>query len=311
MTYRPERLFDVFSEKYHVTGCVFPSGAYTVLVFEWDGRQHVIGLSNGLQMSKEAVALKTMECAIEKLLQTNVRKTMLHYWYVDYPNDPSVPKAHGIVTGHPKWNDTIPIHTSKVLSMAFCADTEEMNIRTLNTDYYCPVRYWNFEKQDQCRDAIDRLFDYYSELRAKYMDQGVPYPTIEPGNVLLVFSDFDEYYFHSLSAPLSDGAERKYKAYPHIGTFQDSFLIHSRTDRLFYDGDIDIRYFPHYRHIEFYSTDTGGMPLFAENIGNSSLYLTNGKSVYLLPPGIRKHLDPQNAETDPPKNLPLGDLYPA
>ena len=100
-----------------------------------------------------------------------------------------------------------------------------------------------------------------------YKDKLV-YLDIEQGKVLLVLADFCGYYFHSLCVKDNDGRRLDCEGRAHIGMFQDSFLVYSKDN-----PNIDLRYFPHYKNIEFYSDDTSGMPLYAENIGASDIYI--------------------------------------
>ena len=130
-------------------------------------------------------------------------------------------------------------------------------------------------------------------------------PTIEAGKVLLVLSDFDEYYFHSLYyKPEEADNPVRYTGYPHVGMFQDSYLIETEN------YEIDIRYFPHYQNIEFYSEDTKRRPLFIENIGDIPLYASTSQGMLKVSPGERKEVSSENVEKERPV-LPKGDLYPA
>ena len=52
------------------------------------------------------------------------------------------------------------------------------------------------------------------------------------------------------------------------------------------------------------------MPLYAENIGSSDIYVVRNRDTFRLKPGERKELISENAETDA-GSLPDGDLYPA
>ena len=96
----------------------------------------------------------------------------------------------------------------------------------------------------------------------------------------------------------------KYFAGPHIGTFQDSFLIRSR------EGDIDLRYFPHSQNIEFYTQDTDNKPFYIENIGDITLYCHTFSGLIKLDPGERKEVTKENAEKVS-VDLSDNDLYPA
>ena len=73
---------------------------------------------------------------------------------------------------------------------------------------------------------------------------------------------------------------------------------------------VDVRYFPHYQNIEFYSEYTDEKPLYVENIGYSVIYVQSSAGTIKLAPGERKEVTPENAEKEPPV-LPDGDLYPA
>ena len=55
-----------------------------------------------------------------------------------------------------------------------------------------------------------------------------------------------------------------------------------------YGGAIDIRYFPHCRHLETYCMETDGLPVYLENNGDSVIYFTANVG--------RKLLSEENAE---------------
>lgn len=133
------------------------------------------------------------------------------------------------------------------------------------------------------------------------------YPSIEPGMGLLVLADFCEFYFHSLYYVPAYAAVQEpvsYRGKPHIGMFQDSYLISTG------DYSVDIRYFPHFRNIEFYSENTARLPFYLENIGEVTLYARTSAGTIKLDPGERRQVLPENAEPEAPV-LPGGDLYPA
>ena len=73
---------------------------------------------------------------------------------------------------------------------------------------------------------------------------------------------------------------------------------------------VDLRYFPHYQNVEFYSEHTDNMPLFIENIGDVVLYAKTSAGTIKMEPGERKQVIKDNAEDNTPI-LPGGDLYPA
>ena len=222
----------------------------------------------------------------------------LHYWYIERYDENTL-MAHGVVTGHPKLTDTMNIHTSAVAGVEIDRSKEEAVITTRNTVYRCPLAYCKFSKQDEYPDIIPD----YKALKEKYEGK-LTYPEIEQGKVLLVLSDHDEYYFHSLCVRDENGSVMKFSAHPHVGMVQDSFLISADHSR------IDIRYFPHPQNIEFYEDETNGMPLYAENIGTSVIYIKRYDMTFKLYPGERKELSAENASDNAPP-LPDGDLYPA
>ncbi len=181
-------------------------------------------------------------------------------------------------------------------------DEEELVIHTENSIYHCPLAYCRFREQDKYPDMIPD----YEEIKEKYKGKQ-EYPSIEKGKVLLVLSNFCDYYFHSfyyVPADSEDEEPRHYTGWAHVGTFQDSYLISTE------DGSIDLSYFPHFQNIEFYSEITCGCPWYIENIGDSVLYASISCGKIRLDPGKRKEVSKANAETDSPI-LPGGDLYPA
>ena len=121
----------------------------------------------------------------------------------------------------------------------------------------------------------------------------------------MVLRIHSHYYFHSLYC-IPEGADQpcEYSGDAHIGMFQDSYLIEADN------GRIDLRYFPHFQNIEFYSEHTQGMPLFLENVGDVVLYAKTSAGMMKLDPGDRKEVIKANAESET-LSLPNGDLYPA
>ncbi len=226
-------------------------------------------------------------------------KTQLHYWHVQMVNTRkgTLIRANGIVSGHAILRETNEINTSIIRQIEIDTESDEAIIRTLNTVYYCPLAYMDYEKQD----CWPQLIPKYDWVKSKYKGKRIE-PSIDPGKILLVLSNHDKYYFHSL---FYKGQEKlppiEYKAYPHIGTFHDSFLI-------FAEG-MHFRYFPHYRNIEFYVEVTDGKPWFLENIGDSLLYARTLLGTIKLEPGERKEVKRENAEK---KEISLdeGELYP-
>lgn len=223
-------------------------------------------------------------------LESKERKLMLHYWYMDKRMDEAEGKeyvmAHGVVSGHKKLRDTDYIDTSIVKAIVINEATGEVEIHTRNSLYYCPLAYCDFEKQDR----FPELLSDYDKWKQKYKDI-INFPSIESGKVLLVFSNFNRYYFNSLCYIPKDATERtEYGAGVHLGMFQDSFLIRDET------GEIDLRYFPEYDRIEFYVQETGDKPLFIENVGDSILHIKTLCGMFKVEPGERKEVRKENAE---------------
>ncbi|MCR5094852.1 MAG: hypothetical protein K6B72_12870 [Lachnospiraceae bacterium] len=232
------------------------------------------------------------------------RKLQLHYWYIDEceSKDEKYLIGHGIVTGHREMQDSTRAHTSAVQSISIDEAEKELVLTTKNSVYHCPLAYCRFKKQDEYPDIIPD----YQKLRQKYKGK-LPYPSIEPGKVLLVLANFCHYYFHSVyyvPEGSEDSESLEFHGWPHVGMFQDSYLISVEN------APIDLRYFPHYQHVEFYSEDTNDMPLFIENIGDVTLYASTSCGTLKLEPGERKEVKRENAEKEMPMLLG-GELYPA
>ena len=238
---------------------------------------------------------------MENTNKEDVKTTKLHYWY--FGKDDDVICMCGRVSGHERLMDTVIITTSKIVSYKIDEVAKELVARTLNTAYHCPLAYMDFDKQEKA-DPEHIIFPEYSDIKEKYEGKREEY-SIEQGKILMVVSDFDEYYFHSLYCkPYENSAVCEYKNQPHIGSSQDSYLVRA------FDPMIDIRYFPHYKNMEFYMLETSGMPLFIENIGDCELYCRTDKWQIKLPPHTRIEICEDNYE-DEEKILNDGDLYPA
>lgn len=308
MTGFDKKVYEVLSDKYQVKGQIIDYGFVIKLQFAYAGKRREIALNRPFpDRSKEALVKlgeETIDTYIKKLEGEESRKLMLHYWYVDENTDEETGekfmRAHGIVTGHERLADANRIHTSEVLAIENDSTSGEALIHTRNSLYYCPIAYCDFDKQDE----FPLLIPDYEIVKAEYKDKR-GFPAIEAGKILLVLSNFDEYYFHSLYyLPEGTCEAAEYRSCAHIGTFQDSYLIQVKGQ------PIDIRYFPHFQNIEFYSQETDGKPFYLENIGDVPLYAKTFSGTIRLQPGERKEVKEENAEENPPM-LPKGDLYPA
>ncbi|MCR5337530.1 MAG: hypothetical protein K6E75_03135 [Lachnospiraceae bacterium] len=253
----------------------------------------------------ESLGREIMESYIANLSSHQEdRKLMLHNWHISEEDSGAeeYKLGHGIVTGHQRLSDSVRMHTSDVRGIEIDEVEGELILTTRNSVYHCPLSDCNFDRQDQYPGIIPE----YEKLKQTYKDTVVR-PSVEPGKVLLVLSNFCEYYFHSLCyvpAGSENGVPLSYKASPHIGMFQDSFLI--RTD----GWKIDLRYFPHYQNVEFYGESTDGCPWYIENTGDAVLFAKTSVGTIRLAPGERKEVQRENTEENPPM-LPRGDLYPA
>ena len=236
--------------------------------------------------------------------QDDERKTMLYCWYtedVNYSgNEHSI--IHGIVSGHPRLIDTTFVNSTFIKSYEVNYDDSELVVHTKNTVYHCPLAYCNFDKQDLVKNQIPD----YEKIKQEYKGKAEKeLPTADEGEVLLVISNHNQYYFNSLYyKPIGADEKITYSAGAHISMFQDSFLIRSC------EGDIDLRYFPHYMNIYFYEQDTDNKPFYIENIGDITLYCRTDSGLIKLDPGERKEVTKENAEKES-VDLLDGDLYPA
>lgn len=303
-----KKVYEIYSEKYNISGQILDYGVVTKLQFSYQEKEREIAIKRPFpDNSKEALVglgIQTIEDYIKNLEPPKKRKLMIHYWYVDENTDDATGEkfmcAHGIVTGHGRIADTHRIHTSEVFAIEIDRFAGEALIRTRNSLYHCPLAYCDYDKQDE----FPLFIPDYEIVKAEYKDKR-EYPSIEVGKVLVVLSNFDRYYFHSLYY-LPEGACEKatYRSCAHIGTFQDSYLIWME------EQPINLSYFPHFQNIEFYSQDTDGKPLYLENIGDVPLYAKTFSGTIRLQPGERKEVKEENSETEVPF-LPKGDLYPA
>ena len=284
---------EIYSEKYDIHAVIkdYSHGIVTKLFFEYEGKSVVLGIRlNHLNKEEPAViGLNILESYIENLATTEGRKLKLHYWYIEEieQDGEKYMIGHGIVTGHKKIQDSTDIHTSSLNSFYIDEAEKEMVLITRNSKYHCPLEYCKFRKQDEFPDVIPD----YEELKVKYKD-AINYPEIEPGKVLLVLANFCNYYYHSayfVPEESSDKLSVDFDSFPHVGMFQDSYLIKSK------DGSVDLRYFPHYQNIEFYSELTGKAPLFLENIGDVVIFARTHCGLIKLLPGERKEVKKDNS----------------
>lgn len=299
--------YDIVSERHGIKGVLKDYGLVIKLMFQYMGRDVEIGLARPYKCDDKGMqemGLKVLESYMDHLSVDEQldRKLQLHNWYVDESRIDGVARrcAHGIVSGHKRLPDSIFIHTSTVMDIVIDQEAEEAVITTQNSKYHCPLSSCLWHKQDRTPEILPE----YEWVKENYEERGDT-PPIEDDKVLLVLSNYDEYYFNSLYyKPAGAQEKQQFVAYPHTGLVQDSFLINNE------DESVDIRYFPHFQNIEFYVADTDGKPFFIENIGDVSLYVKAWCGLLRLEPGERKEVSKANVETEKPF-LPDGDLYPA
>lgn len=304
-----QKSYEIRSEKYGVKGTVGDYGRFVMLKFESEGKQKEITVRRPslatTDKEMKAILLKEMESYIEKVLSGEIaeRRLMFHYWYVDEMQKPGsevrMVTGHGFVTGHPKLRDSAFLNTSLVREIEIDEKEGMAILHTKNSAYYCPLAYCDFDKQDGFSDLIPD----YERLREKYYGK-MPEPETDAGNVLLVLSNFDPYYFHSLVFTPAGSTKRfRYHVEVQNGLFQDSFLIEAK------DYGMDLRYYLHFQSIEFFSELTGDRPLFIENIGDVPLCARTRAGAIRLMPGERKEVKKENAEKEDPTLL-RGNMIP-
>ena len=162
---KPEQIIRITSDKYHVTGTLENYGVVIKLHFNFNGVSRTVGISRPLRESLAEKGLEMMEAAIEQLSEPS--KVTLHYWYIDRHNEKLI--AHGLVTGHPRVEDTTKIHTSPIQNISVDYDAEEALIETKNRIYHCPLSYCKFRKQDMNPD----LLPDYTTLKENYSNDNI------------------------------------------------------------------------------------------------------------------------------------------
>ena len=227
----------------------------------------------------------------------------LYNWYIDKPREHC--HAHGNVVGHPKFTDSLPIHTSAIQRISL--DGEIVTIETRNTVYMAAL-----PDCDLARERNEsRLFPEGLIERLKREYRARVYKT-KKDSVLLVYSDHCSYYFDRCIVNRS-GQKTELGMGTHLGMFQDSCLI-GRAGMAVCESTCDIRYFPHPGWIEYYTMDTDSLPVYLRNAGEHTLYFRMGAYWLELPPGAGKKLCRHNAlakSRAAELSLPEGDLYPA
>ncbi len=301
--------FVIFSEKYNIKGIIHCLADIAAVEFIYDKTYYNCQIEGEWCAEDEegikALGLEALEAHIVRILagEVEARKVRLYNWALKKTQQSGREfiQACGNMTGHYEVADSEFIHTSEIESIDIDEENGEAIICTRHTRYFCRLDSLAFEEQDAYPEAIPN----YEKLKAKYGKKKDVAP-IEDGNILLQIANYATYYFQDLYyKPVGAEEPVKYKAFPHVGTFQDSFLIWVEDSEI-----IDLRYFPHPGNIEFYVQETHGVPWFIENIGETTLYVKTYAGTIKLDPGERKEIKDENAEEEK-VDLPGGDLYPA
>lgn len=204
--------------------------------------------------------------------------------------------ANGIVTGHIKLLDAMPIHTSDIKYLELDDTGESVIIQTQNTKYICDIKSMKIDKVKEFIDKnknndiswlkhLEKAVELYKDYEETF--------EIEDGTILLVLGNTKPYYFKYFGI-LKDGIKEEIvRPDVHVGMIQDSVLCMKFINE---NLNIDLRYFPYqFNNIEFYSFENEGLDVFIENCGENTLRVKNGSYVYEIKPNERVKITPENA----------------
>lgn len=210
--------------------------------------------------------------------------------------------ACGNVAGHPDIMDTTYINTSPMVGYEILESSEEIVIHTKNSNYYCSMEDFDFEAEETYEAIAE-----WEELSQKYKDAEKSYD-VPDQSALIVYSDHREYFFDYAAVKMK-GELVSLSMTVQAGMMQESVVISGDDTPM--EGYVDIGYYPHYRHMEYYSCYIGGVDIYIENAGDSTIYSTFDIGVIRLEPGQRKLVSKDNIENreDIPE-LHKGALYP-
>lgn len=180
--------------------------------------------------------------------------------------------AHGNVSGHPKLQDGIFINTSKIEKITEDLDNNRLIMLTHSNNTYeltlATINFNNIEYTKQFLEVFDisasvlepckRLHD---ESEIKLLSE---VDSILENNELFLktFGVYTQRAFYKDDI----GKVREIPVRPHIGMFQDSYLI---TD--WEDGKVDFRYFDKPNGIEPYHWSDGLKAVKIKNEGSSDI----------------------------------------
>ena len=204
-------------------------------------------------------------------------KCTFYNWYID--NDMCL---QGNITNHPDAFNGDLSGTQPIKEAIWDDEKKEIAFINERRTYYASIKHWDIEKQKENK-KIKRILPKYKKLYE--ISESLRYkPTIEPGNVLVCFSDYDTVRFNSLYFVEKEGdAPVEYQTNTNVGYNRDSYIINTR------DYKIDIRFFWNLGIDRFYRLETQGLPLWFENVGYKTVYMGLGEGKELvLRPGERK-----------------------
>lgn len=220
----------------------------------------------------------------------------LYQWYLYEDN--KIIRARGRVTHHPILTDSMDITTTEVKELELLDDI--VILRTLNTEYFC--------KYDELDITKNETFNLIKGLENKvkiYSTQEKINKKCENNTILLTFANYCEYYFKDIMAKVDDSSI-KFWTNVHVGMFQDSYIISDEQWK------VQLRYFPHEGHLEFYDWSVNGMEVYLVNEGDDVLYLTTPYGIIKLEPSEIKKAE--NGSVEKIEDIPTlskADLYPA
>ena len=201
----------------------------------------------------------------------------LKYWYIT-----AVKKgewegciAHGIVHGHQRLADGIPIHTSAISAVTVAKDMAV--IKTKNSEYHCRLDEASFDLFDEQGQGVLPGFE---NLREKY-ERRLEVPGQEDG-ALIVLDSEAEYYF--VGAAYRCGGEVIEVRVPsvHLGMVQDSVLMGCFIERT--GQAIDYRYFPFSGKVKFYAW-VNELDTYITNAGTEKIKVEVKGQENLMEPG--------------------------
>ena len=302
------KVYEIYSKKYELMGKITCLDGNAGVSFHYNKTFYSTSVKEELPEDDleeiRAIGVRVLEEHLENIIKGKVetRKVYLFNWHIEPFEHKGLTyiRAVGNVVGHYRFEDSDWLHSSDIEAIEVDEESSEVIICTRNTRFFCKIDSWDFEEQDLYVDVFPN-YEYYKN-RYKIEKKEV---AIEPGKVLLSISNYDSYYFHDFYYMAEDATEPvQYISKPHVGSFQDSYLIQS------IDGKLELRYFPHSGNIEMYTEQTNGMPFFIENVGTEKLFAQTSVGIIKLEPGERKEVIKENAEKED-MILPGGDLYPA